>query len=189
MPFEERGALSDEYLHTIKALWTREQPKFHGRYVRFEDIIFEPKPLQKPHIPLWIGGNSKAAIRRAVALGDAWHPTRATVEDIRAGAAYMREVCSEQGRDPDSMMIAVRLPLKFYDGQEAAVNRRPLLGGTQKIIDDIRLYRDAGVQYILLDSFYSASELQGETAESVVATMERFGAEVMPKFSLTQVTR
>jgi hypothetical protein len=84
------------------------------------------------------------------------------------------------------MMIAVRLPLKFYDGREAAVNRRPLLGGTEKIIDDIRLYRDAGVQYILLDTFYSASELQGETAESVVATMERFRAEVMPKFTLTQ---
>jgi probable F420-dependent oxidoreductase len=185
-PFEERGALSDEYLHAIKALWTQEQPEFHGRYVRFEDIIFEPKPVQKPHIPLWIGGNSKAAIRRAVALGDAWHPTRAAVEDIKAGAAYLREVCNEQGRDPDSMMIAVRLPLKFYDGQEAAVNRRSLLGGTEKIIDDIRLYRDAGVQYILLDTFYSASELQGATAESVVATMERFGAEVMPKFALTQ---
>jgi alkanesulfonate monooxygenase SsuD/methylene tetrahydromethanopterin reductase-like flavin-dependent oxidoreductase (luciferase family) len=118
----------------------------------------------------------------AWALGDAWHPTRAAVEDIKAGAAYLREVCSEQGRGSDSMMIAVRLPLKFYDGQEAAANRRPLLGGTQKIIDDICRYRDAGAQHILLDTFYSASELQGEAAESILTTMERFAAEIMPKY-------
>lgn len=76
-------------------------------------------------------------------------------------------------------MIAVRLPLKFYDGPEVLVKRRPLLGGTQKIIADIRQYRDAGAQYILLDTFYSASGLERETVESILATMERFANDVM----------
>ena len=182
VPFKERGAISDEYLAAIKALWTQDQPAFHGRYARFENIAFEPKPAQKPHIPLWIGGNSRSAIRRAVALGDAWHPTRALVEDIKAGGAYLKDVCGEQGRDPRSLIIAARLPLKFYDGPEVAVKRRPLLGGTQKIIADISQYRDAGVQYILLDTFYSASELERETVESILETMERFADDVMPKF-------
>lgn len=182
VPFEERGATSDEYIAAIKALWTQDRPKFHGRYARFENIVFEPKPLQKPHIPLWIGGASKSAIRRAVALGDAWHPTRMLAEDIKAGAAYLKDVCDKQGRDPRTLVIAVRLPLKFYDGLEVAVKRRPLLGGTQKIIADISQYRDAGVQYIMLDTFYSASELERETVESILATMDRFAAEVMPKF-------
>ncbi len=62
------------------------------------------------------------------------------------------------------------------------MKRRPLLGGTQKIIDEIGQYLDAGVQYIVLDTFYSAPELEQETIDSILATMERFAAAVMPKF-------
>ncbi|MGH9839727.1 MAG: LLM class F420-dependent oxidoreductase [Blastocatellia bacterium] len=181
VPFEERGARSDEYIAAIKALWTQDQPEFHGQYVRFENIAFEPKPVQQPHIPIWIGGNSKSAIRRAVALGDGWHPTRLLVEDVKAGVAYLKDVYEQQGRDPRTLMITARLPLKFYDGPEAEAKRRPLLGSTQKIIDDIGEYRDAGVQYIVLDTFYSAPELERETAESILATMERFATDVMWK--------
>jgi hypothetical protein len=117
-----------------------------------------------------------------VALGDAWHPTRAPVENIKAGVAYLKEVCDEQGRAPCSLLVDVRLPLKFYDGSEVAVERRPLPGGPQKIITEIGRYRDAGAQYILLDTFYSASELERETVESILAPMERFAADVMPKY-------
>jgi len=79
-------------------------------------------------------------------------------------------------------MIAARLPLKFLDGPEADAKRRPLLGSTQKVTDEIAEYRDAGVQYIVLDTFYSAPELHHETLESILATMERFAATVMPAF-------
>jgi probable F420-dependent oxidoreductase len=180
VPFQERGALTDEYIAAFNALWTQEKPAFHGQYVHFENIVFEPKPVQ-PHIPLWIGGNSKRAIRRAVAFGDCWHPTRVLVEEVKAGIAYLKSVCDQRGRDPRSMMVAVRLPLKVYGGQEAAT-KRPLLGNADKIIADIRRYRDAGVQYILLDTFYSAPELEHETVESMFSTIERFAAEVMPEF-------
>src|SRR5262245_21136102 len=180
VPFKERGALSDEYIAAIKALWTQDQPALDGQFVRFDNIDFEPKPVQKPHIPIWIGGNSKRAMRRAVALGEGWHPTRPLVDDIKAGVAYLSEVCGQQGRDPHSLMIAVRLPLKFYDRSESTVER-PLLGGTQKIIDDISQYYDAGVRYIILDTFYSAPELEHETVESMLATIDRFAADVMPK--------
>jgi hypothetical protein len=75
----------------------------------------------------------------------------------------------------------VRQPLKFYNGAEASTRRRPLLGSTQKIIDDIGHYRDAGVQYIMLDTFYGDPELEHETVESMFETIERFAADVMPK--------
>jgi probable F420-dependent oxidoreductase len=181
VPFQERGALSDEYIAAFKALWTQDRPAFHGHYVRFENLAFEPKPVQKPHLPIWIGGNSKRAIRRAVALGDGWHPTRPLPEEVKAGVAYLQEICGQRGRDPRSLTIAVREPLKFYDGAEAAVRRRPLLGSTQKIIDTIGQYRDAGVHYVMLDTFYSAPELEHETVEGLLATIERFAADVMPK--------
>ena len=181
VPFKERGALSDEYIAVFKTLWTQDKPAFHGQYVHFDKIAFEPKPVQKPHIPIWIGGNSKRAIRRAVALGDGWHPTRPLVGDVKAGVAYLREVCAQRGRDPRSLMIAVRQPLKFYNGAEASVKRRPLLGSTQKIIDELGQYRDVGAQYVMLDTFYSAAELAHETVESMLETMERVAADVMPK--------
>jgi probable F420-dependent oxidoreductase len=181
VPFQERGALSDEYIAAFKVLWTQDTPAFYGQHVRFEGIAFEPKPVQKPHIPIWIGGNSKRAIRRAVALGDCWHPTRPLVADVKAGMAYLGQVCAQRGRDPRSLMIAVRQALKFYDGVESSVRRRPLLGSTQKIIDDIGHYRDAGVQYMVLDTFYSVPELEGETVDGMLETIERFAADVMPK--------
>jgi probable F420-dependent oxidoreductase len=181
VPFQERGALSDEYIAVFKALWTQDEPAFHGKSVHFDHLAFEPKPLQKPHIPIWIGGNSKRAIRRAVALGDGWHPTRPLPGEVKAGVAYLREVCSQRGRDPSSLMIAVRQPLKFYHGAEGSVKRRPLLGSTQKIIDDLGQYRAVGVQYVMLDTFYSAAELAHETVDSMIETMERVAADVMPK--------
>jgi probable F420-dependent oxidoreductase len=179
--FRERGALSDEYIAAFKALWTQDKPVFQGQHVHFEHIAFEPKPVQKPHIPIWIGGNSRRAIRRAVALGDCWHPTRPLAQDVKAGVAYGRELCSRRDRDPASLMIAVRQPLKFYHGIEASVRRRPLLGSAQKIIDDLGQYADAGVHYVMLDTFYSGPELEHQTVEEMFETIERFAADVMPK--------
>jgi probable F420-dependent oxidoreductase len=73
-PFAERGAVTDEYLGAFRALWTMATPRFDGRYVRFADIVFAPKPKQQPHPPLWVGGESGPALRRAARLGDGWYP-------------------------------------------------------------------------------------------------------------------
>jgi probable F420-dependent oxidoreductase len=181
VPYQGRGALSDEYIKAMKVLWSEDRPAFHGQHVQFENIGFDPKPVQKPHIPVWIGGNSRSAISRAARLGDGWHPTRPHVQDIKAGAELLREFCDQHGRDPNSVTIAARLPLKFLeDTPGGATKRRPLLGSPQEIIDEIGQYRDVGVQYIVLDTFYSAPELEGETIDSILYTMERFAAEVMP---------
>ena len=73
-PFAERGAVTDEYLLACRELWTKDEPRFAGRYVRFADILFEPKPVQKPHPPIWVGGESGPALRRTAKLGDGWYP-------------------------------------------------------------------------------------------------------------------
>lgn len=83
VPWEERGAIADEYLEAIIALWTQDRPSFEGRYVRFRDIGFEPKPVQKPHLPIWIGGDSKPALRRVAKFGAGWIVSfRTAPEDI-----------------------------------------------------------------------------------------------------------
>ena len=73
-PYAERGAVGNEYLRVFKELWTSDDPSFDGDYANFSNIAFAPKPVQQPHPPLWIGGESPPALRRAGQLGDAWYP-------------------------------------------------------------------------------------------------------------------
>src|SRR4029078_11698587 len=75
-PFSERGKVTDEYIAAFRELWTSENPSFEGKYCRFSDIIFLPKPVQKPTIPIWIGGHSKKNIPRAGALRWRWASSR-----------------------------------------------------------------------------------------------------------------
>ncbi len=72
--FEKRGKVTDEYLEAFKILWTEDDPHFDGEHVQFGNINFYPKPLQSPHLPIWIGGESRPALRRTVRYGDAWFP-------------------------------------------------------------------------------------------------------------------
>jgi probable F420-dependent oxidoreductase len=74
VPFHERGRMADEYLAAIVELWTSEAPTFDGQYVSFSDIAFEPKPVQRPHPPIWIGGDADAALRRAARFASGWIP-------------------------------------------------------------------------------------------------------------------
>jgi alkanesulfonate monooxygenase SsuD/methylene tetrahydromethanopterin reductase-like flavin-dependent oxidoreductase (luciferase family) len=65
VPFHERGRMADEYLAAIIELWTSDSPEFDGKYVSFKDVVFEPKPVQKPHLPIWIGGDAEPMLKRA----------------------------------------------------------------------------------------------------------------------------
>ncbi|MEC9239024.1 MAG: TIGR03619 family F420-dependent LLM class oxidoreductase, partial [Pseudomonadota bacterium] len=70
VPFSHRGRIADEMLTAMKILWTEKYPKFYGKFFNFNDLQFEPKPIQKPHSPLWIGGTSRQAIERVLEYGD-----------------------------------------------------------------------------------------------------------------------
>jgi probable F420-dependent oxidoreductase len=91
VPWEQRGAIADEYLEAIIALWTQDRPSFAGRHVSFHDVGFAPKPVQKPHLPIWIGGDSKAALRRAARFGSGWIVSfRTAPEDIPERIAFIK---------------------------------------------------------------------------------------------------
>src|ERR1700683_961095 len=71
--FDERGAVTDEYILAFREMWTKDNPKFSGKYVNFADIYVDPLPVQK-NIPIWVGGESGPALRRTAKLGDGWYP-------------------------------------------------------------------------------------------------------------------
>jgi probable F420-dependent oxidoreductase len=90
VPFHERGRMSDEYLEAIIALWTQDSPCFEGRYVSFRDVAFEPKPVQKPHLPIWMGGDADAALKRTARFASGWIPFLTKPEDIPARIDFIK---------------------------------------------------------------------------------------------------
>jgi probable F420-dependent oxidoreductase len=181
-PFAERGAVTDEYLTVFRELWTKDAPRFAGHYVRFSDIVMAPPTVQKPHPPLWIGGESPPALRRVARLGDGWYPIGTnpqhpldTLPRMRAGVERMRRLVAESGRDPRQIAIGYRvqrhgpgIPALTDDGE-----RRLFSGGALDIAGDLRAFRELGVSAVDL-SFV------GKTADGTLADMKRFRDEVVP---------
>jgi probable F420-dependent oxidoreductase len=90
--YERRGRVSDEYLRAIVTAWTREVADFEGETVAFHDVMVSPRVAQRPRPPIWVGGNSRAALRRAVRLADGWIPWQIEPEGLAAGVAYARSI-------------------------------------------------------------------------------------------------
>src|SRR5438552_12114498 len=111
VPFHQRGRQADEMLRVFKALWTQDNPSFEGEFFRFKDIGFAPKPVQKPHPPIWVGGDSPGALRRVVTLGDGWHATSKPPEELAKSLVELR-LAAEAGRRPfETGELAVRVAL------------------------------------------------------------------------------
>ena len=163
-PFEERGAVTDEYIQVFKELWTSDNPTFHGKYCRFDDITFMPKPVQKPHPPIWVGGESRPAMRRAARLADAWYPIgsnpafpMAGPEQLAAGIARLARYAREAGRDPSEIEVVHRTHQfqLIKDGAPPALStseeRLPFNGDAEQIASDIRQYEGIGVGHLVVD--------------------------------------
>jgi len=152
--YTERGAVTDEYLDLFKELWTKDEPVFRGKYVHVEDIGFFPKPIQKPHPPIWIGGHTRPALRRAAALGDAWFPLGtfppAVFDPPTLGGmiAQLRRLTELAGRPPDAVTPCFGGTVSFET--ELPGSRLPLRGSPEQIAADLREYQAVGVQNFVL---------------------------------------
>ena len=105
--FDHRWTQAREHVLAMKELWTKDTAEFHGRYVDFPQVRCEPKPAQKPHPPVMLGGNAANVFKRVVRWGDGWMPTGATPEDIVKARASLSELAEAAGRDPSSINITV----------------------------------------------------------------------------------
>ena len=175
-PFAERGAVTNEYLRAFIELWTNDDPTFEGKYVNFSNITFLPKPVQKPYPPIWIGGQSKPAIRRAAQIGDAWHPVGAIPaaplepEELAENLVLLHDYAEKAGRDPSQIQVSVKAPL--YDANSSGDVRRRFSGSADEVRQDVQTYADVGVTHLIFD-FRTADPNQTEDR------MARFSEEVM----------
>lgn len=181
-PFEERGRVTDEYLEAFRILCTEDDPRFDGRHLRFADVSFLPKPVQKPHPPIWVGGESPPALRRTVRLGDTWFPIGNnprhpldTVARFAEGVRRLHRLAEDHGRDPQSIGLAFYAgwfdqarTLRLADGE-----RHILSGSPAEIAEDINGLAGLGVRDLVLN-------LQRDTLEQSLDAMQRFTDEIRP---------
>ncbi len=105
--FEHRWTQTREQVEAMKALWTLEEPEFHGRYVDFPPVRCYPKPAQKPHPPVLLGGRARNVFQRVVRWGDGWFPNRITPQEVREGREALDRLAQAAGRDPASVSISI----------------------------------------------------------------------------------
>ena len=190
-PYAERGKVTDEYIRVFKELWTREDPEFHGEYADFSNITFLPRSLQNPHPPIWIGGESKTAMRRVVRVGDGWFPfghnprfPLDTLDRYKAGLDTLRGLAEENGRDFRELQQAYvlmrwgsapgdALPPMESDGPATDANRRLMSGSIEQMAHDIKALESLGVTALIL-------VFERPTLSESLDCMEAFARDVIP---------
>ena len=171
----ERAAISDEAIAILKVLWTQEDPSFQGRYHSFSGMKFSPKPLQKPHIPLWVGGTTPAAIRRAVNRGNGWHALPTSPDDLAPKVQYLKQQAIKAGVDLSAFPISIRLdvdPLGHVrTSAPARYNLRPR---PAEVLAETGKFQRLGVT----DVIYSIGTRDVDRFRD---TMELLASDVVPK--------
>jgi probable F420-dependent oxidoreductase len=152
VPFHRRGKMTDEYLSAIKALWTKESVSVDGEFITFKNVDPAPSPIQKPHPPIWVGGASEAAMRRAVQLGDGWHPIRFQMSWFRdEGIPRLREI-ADQAEKP-MPQLCPRIKLRLTDTSAPKDNRAVGEGSIDQIRADMAMLAELGCAHVTLDTY------------------------------------
>jgi probable F420-dependent oxidoreductase len=175
--FQHRGAVTDEYIRMYKELWTQEKPEFQGQYCQVSGVGFQPKPVQKPHPPIWIGGHTGPALRRAAELGDGWMPiglrppAGLEPEELAGKIARLRDLTRRAGRPENAVALCFSTDVAF--DSRPGPSRRMMTGRAEQIAADLRQYQDLGVQNFVCS-------FRAEGANGLAEAMEQFSREVMP---------
>jgi probable F420-dependent oxidoreductase len=141
--FARRGAVADEAIALMRALWREPQTTFHGAFYQLSDAVCYPKPLHG-EVPLWVCGNTPAAIRRAARVGAAWNPFGLALDDFAAGVALLRR---EVGARPVPT-LAAHLRLRIDAAGEAGAH---VAGSAEEVAQTLARYEQAGLEYLICD--------------------------------------
>jgi probable F420-dependent oxidoreductase len=177
VPFHERGRIADDSLAAMIELWTSDNPRHHSKYVDFRDVAFEPKPIRDPYPPMWIGGNSRAAMRRA-ARHDGWVPWLITRAELPACLEYIQAQpgFAERTRPFDVQMGVTNVPVDEDHRPVAEASRQAPPRETQQIIDSIGELRDAGVTWT------SVPRRPAKSLEDYIDQLRWAAEEILPVF-------
>jgi probable F420-dependent oxidoreductase len=178
VPFHERGARTTEYLRIWQACWAPGRVSFAGKFFAFSDMYVSPKPLQQPFPPIWIGGASDAALRRAATFAAVWQPTPMPVADLVDRQAALRKACDRIGRQhPPETRMSFRVEFGSSAGDaRPSGTERPIGHGTPaEVAADLLRYREAAGLNAFQINFHGCRDL-----DHLLDSMDRFMREVKP---------
>jgi probable F420-dependent oxidoreductase len=174
--FKDRAGMSEEQLQIFNLLWAQDRPSFKGRYYSFDPVAVNPRPVQQPRFPIWIGGESTPAQRRAARYGDAWFSyfVKTTAAELAAHFKELQGMAVEAGRAPDAVKLCSVRPIDVTD-DPVPQEEETLRGTPEQLITALRRFEEIGVQHMALQ-FHRGR--WPERREQI----ERFGREVIPAF-------
>lgn len=148
------GRRADEFIQVLKTIWTTDPVEFHGRYFQIPRSIIQPKPVQKPHPPLYLAAFSPTGLKRAATLANGWNPAGVPVDGMKQMIAGLKEMAKAAGRDPASVEVVVRANLSI--AQQPLGKDRGIFAGTlEEIKADIASVRALGASEVFFDAAFS----------------------------------
>jgi len=188
VPYAERGSITDEYLKAMKVLWTSPDPQFTGKYCRFANIVFEPRCIQQPHVPIWIGGAGQRALKRVVDIGDGWMPMGDDApSDLAATIRDIKDQAATRGRDPNELDFRYTVGIGQAEAALRSIShsigvdepaRMPFKGPTSidEAIETIAQFAEAGFTELCMSFAWS-------NPQEYLDRIEWFASGVMPVFT------
>jgi probable F420-dependent oxidoreductase len=153
VPFNKRGAMTNDYLAAIKSLWTQDYASHDGEFVRFDNVDTSPRPVQTPHPPIWVGGGSDAALRRTVRYGDGWHPIRPKLAEFRDVDIPRLQRIADEEQMP-MPQLCPRIRLRLMDSPMPEDTRHMGEGTIDQAKADMAALAELGCPHVLLDNYY-----------------------------------
>lgn len=177
IPFKARGKITDEYLEVLKECWTADEPQYSGYYNQFDHIVMDPKPVQKPFPPIFIGGNTKIAMRRAVKHGNGWIPWLITHDELADSLKYIREQPGFEEKKDNFEIVMPTTEYQVEDYSHREIADTNIESGRDEIMREIEYLQKAGV------TVAQVMPPKVETFEQCLDWLAWFDEEIIPNFT------
>ncbi len=164
-----------EYIKVLKSLWEDDPTDFKGNFYSFNDVSFQPKPIQK-HLPVWMGGNHEKAIQRSIDYADGWQPIWFSSDELEIKMKYLNQYAEEKERNLDNFSISLRNRIRITQKSDKNSEHPPtaLIGEKNEVYDKILSYRRLDIKEVVLD-FITPDK------EEIIETLEMLGNELIPE--------
>jgi len=166
--FKSRGKRASEFLRVLKAIWTSDPAEYHGKFFELPKSIIQPKPVQKPHPPIYLAAYSPASLKRAATLANGWMPVGASVEQLKSNRSELRRLAQAAGRNPDELKIIARFNIIVTD-KPLEKERQFFTGTRDQIREDVQSIKEFGPDELIIDPTFSPDS---QTEQGFLKNME-----------------
>ena len=167
--FDIERRLPDELIQAIKRIWTTDPVEFHGKYYRIPKSVIGPKPVQKPHPPIYMAAFTPSAMKRVAAEANGWFPVGIPLNGVGPMFEGIKGTAKEAGRDPSALELIIRANVEIHNSP-IQKDRVDFTGTLEQVAEDVKATQKLGAAEIVLDAQFSPGV---ETANDVVARMEQ----------------